>query len=319
MSDVAVLGAGPWGTTLATLLARNGRHVRLWSTDAARRAWLRHERSIPGSSGVPLHDEVEPVETAEEALAAGLLFFAIHPGEIRDTVKLLSPRLRPDHRVVHLARGFDEGGRTLSQVIVEESCVLMVGALAGPIVPTEIWRGEGAAAVVGSRFDRVQAEVQDVLAQGRLRVYATHDLVGLEVGGALRVPVALAAGMLQALGAGRAMIAVLLTRALAEGGRLAEAMGGEASTLSGLGGIGDWMATVHDPEDGLVRAGMRLAKGVSLDHPEAARRLRATLALARHRRIDLPIVGAVGAVIDGTPVQKALAELMARPSRDERG
>jgi glycerol-3-phosphate dehydrogenase (NAD(P)+) len=303
---------------LATLLAQNGHPVRLWSTEASRRDELRRTRIIPTSPGVPLHPGVEPVEEAPGALHGGLVFLAIHPGEVRALVRALSGHLRPDHRIVHLARGFEDGDHTVSRVLTDESCVLQVGALAGPIVPAELWRGDDAAAVVGSRFHRVGVEVQDVLAQGKLRVYGTHDLVGLEVGGALRVPVALAAGMLQALGLGKAMLAVLLTRAVAEGARLAVALGGEEQTLSGLGGIGDWMATVHDPLDPVVGAGRRLVDGARLEHPEAERRLRALEALARRKRVDLPIVHAVAAVVGGTPAPRALAALMARPSRGER-
>ena len=126
-----------------------------------------------------------------------------------------------------------------------------------------------------------------------------------------------AAGLLRAAGTGRALGAVLLTRAVAEGARLATAMGADPRTLSGLSGIGDWMLTATAPEDGLVQAGLRLAQGEPFGHDEAEARIRTLVALGRSRGVDLPIVQAVADVLDGVPLSEALAALMARAQRAE--
>lgn len=319
MSSIAVLGAGPWGATLALLLHGGGHDVRLWSTDPARLSALRETRRIGPTVAATLPPDVRCVDSAADALRADLVFVALKPSELRQCLRSMAPHLRPEHTLVHVARGLEDGGGTLSRVIEDESCVLKVGALAGPIVVDELLRGEEGAAVVASRHEAVQHEVMDCLSGPRLRVYGTEDLMGVEVGGALRVPWAIALGLLTQHGAGRALWTVLITRALAEGGRLAEAMGGRAETLAGLSGLGDWLATAMDTLDPVVLAGRRLGQGQNLGHPEAERRVRTLAAVARQRRVDMPILEAVTSMLDGRPLREALASLMARPPRGERG
>lgn len=318
MSSVTVLGAGPWGVTLAWLLAGNGHDVSLWSTDPARRELLRRTRRLENQAPIELPPTVQVCDALEGALKSDLLFVALRPTELRGAIRDLSPWLRPDHRAVHVARGLDEGG-FLSATFAAESCVIRVGALAGPLVVESLWRGEEGAAVVGSPFAALCEEVMVNLSGPKLRIYGTDDLPGVEVGGALRVPWAVAMGLVGAAGAGRSLWTVLLTRALAEGGRLATAMGGRAETLAGLGGLGDWLASSLDAEDPLVVAGGRLARTGRLAHPEAERRIRTLVRIAAARRVEMPILSAIAAVLDGQALREAMGTLMARPPRLERG
>jgi glycerol-3-phosphate dehydrogenase (NAD(P)+) len=160
-------------------------------------------------------------------------------------------------------------------------------------------------------------EVSDKLVGDHLRVYGTRDQLGVEIGGAMRTPVALAAGMIGAGGRRPALTAVMLTRSIAEGARLAEALGADGATMSGLSGIGDWMVTCHDPDDRLMQAGRRLALGVPLEYGEAEARVRTLLSLAAEVGVDMPITESVGAVLDGESVTHALAGVMAREPRPE--
>jgi glycerol-3-phosphate dehydrogenase (NAD(P)+) len=245
------------------------------------------------------------------------VFVAVPPAWVRSLLKEAAEALRPEQELVHAVKGVEPGGATVSRVIEEESCVIRTGALAGPLVPEDLWRGEDGAAVLGSRFQSVLDAATAVLGGPHLRVYRTRDLRGVEIGGAMRTPVGLAAGMLRGAGAGKALLAVLLTRALAEAGRLATALGADRQTLSGLSGIGDWMLTAQEESDELLQAGMRVARGMPLGHDEAASRVRTLMELARERRVELPITGAVGAVLEGVPLREALGALMSRAARSE--
>ncbi len=318
MSPAAsVFGAGPWGATLAWLLARSERPVLLWTRDAAKAEAITASRQPPGTK-IDLPPNVT-ITSEPVALEADLVVLAVPPAQVRALVRRLAPHLEPRHRVLHVIKGFEASGLPVSRVVEAETCVLRTGVIAGPIVPAELWQGEQAAAVVASRFQGVVDEVTALLASDQLRVYGTRDLVGVEIGGAMRTPVGVAAGLLRAAGFGRALGAVLLTRAVAEAARLAEAMGGDPRTASGLSGIGDWMLCAVDADDELMQAGMRLAQGAPFDHPEAEARIRTLVALGASRGVDLPIVEAVAAILDGVPLSDALAGLMARAQRSELG
>lgn len=310
----AVLGAGPWGASFASLLGLQGQPLRLWSSSAEKVQQLRETRRIE-AGGAELPEAVSPVTDLDLALEPELLFLAVPPSRVAALVERMAPSLRPEHRVVHTAKGFAEDGRSVSSIIRDGSCVLRVAALAGPVEPADLLRGEEAAAVVASPFAALVEEVQSLLSHPRLRTYGSLDLVGVEVGGAMWSPIALAAGLIAGAGLGRALPAVLLTRAIVEAGRLSVALGGERATLSGLAGIGDWMRTLHDHDDEVVRAGMALAAAPGhCEHAEAAARVATLVALAERLGVDMPIVTAVDAVIRGRPLQEALGTLMLLPT-----
>ncbi len=316
MSPAAsVFGAGPWGATLAWLLARSDRPVLLWTRDAAKAEAITTSRQ-PDGTEVSLPPNVtitaEPV-----ALEADLVVLAVPPAHVRALLKRLARHLEPRHRVLHVIKGFEASGAPVSRVVEEETCVLRTGVIAGPIAPAELWRGEQGAAIVGSRYQSVVDEVTGLLASDQLRVYGTRDLLGVEIAGAMRTPVGIAAGLLREAGFGKALGAVLLTRAVAEGARLCAALGADPRTVSGLSGVGDWMLTAIDNEDELMQAGMRLANGAPFDHAEAEARVRTLVALGERHGVDLPIVESVADILDGVALSEALQGLMARAQRSE--
>ena len=314
--SVSVIGAGPWGATVAWLIGKEGRDVALWSSSADKRAILRGSRRPPRTD-LELPETVRIVDTPEQALAADLIFLAVPPAHARAVVRAAAPWMRPDHRVVHTVKGLEPTGHSISTVISEETCCLQTGMLAGPVAPRELWRGDEMAAVVGSAFQGVAAEASAVLSGPSLRVYQSLDLVGVEIGSAMRTPIGLAAGMLKEAGLGGPTRAFLLTRGLAEAGRLADAMGGQHETVAGLSGIGDWLVTTEDEDDPVMAAGHRLARGEGCGFEEAEGRVRTLIALATRLGVEIPITRAVGAVLDGTPMQQALAGLMTRTIRYE--
>ena len=315
--SAAVLGAGTWGITLAWLLARGGRPVQLWSSSSEKRTELRERGRTSRTEAIQLPDSVQLPDSIEEALASDLVLLALQPAAVRPTLRSFAPAFRPEQGLVHFVKGFEVGGTPISQVITQETRVLRVGAVAGPVVPAELWRGEDTAVVIGSPFQALIDEVTEWLTTDQVRVYSTRDLTGVEVGGAMRTPVAFATGVLRGRGLGRALTAVLLTRGVAEGARLAEALGGDSRTLAGLSGVGDWMLTTTDPEEPLVQAGLRLAGGGEFGWDEADSRVRTLLGLGDKLGIDLPITRAVCALLDGADADAVLRQAMVRAPREE--
>lgn len=314
---VAVLGAGVWGVTFAWLAAQGGDEVLLWSSDADKRDRLRSQRNTASTEAVALPECVTLPDRVEDVLAADLVVLALQPSAIRPTLRSLAPRFRPEQLVVHLVKGFEASGTPISAVISEETSVLRVGAVAGPIVPSELWAGHDAAVLVGSAFDEVIDAVTSQLTSPSCRVYGSTDLLGVEVSGAMRTPISVAIGVLRGQRTGRALAAVLLTRGLAEASRLSEALGADPRTAAGLSGIGDWMLAATDPNEPLLLAGGRLAAGEDFGWPEAESRIRTLISLADRLGVDLPITSAVGEMLDGVPVPEVLQALMSRAPRGE--
>ncbi len=311
---VGILGGGRWGRTLAWRIAHAGFDAKLWTRNPERVGTAMDVDRADDESDV---EHIHITDDLSEALKPSLVLVAVPPGAVRSLVRDAADLFRPEHAVVHVVKGLEAGGATVSQIVEQETVVIRTGALAGPWVAEELRHGDDTAAVIGSRFQAVVDEVTDVLATPQVRVYGTLDLVGVEVGGAMRTPIAIASGICQAAGLGRSLHAVLLTRGIAEAARLSEALGGERVTLSGLSGIGDWMLTTSDADDELVRVGRRLAAGKPADHAEGEARVRTLVALARERSVDLPITEAIGEILDGTPPTEALAALMSREQRPE--
>ena len=319
MSDhrVAVLGAGVWGVSFAWLAAQGGDQVLLWSSEAEKRERMRSQRNTSSTESVTLPECVAFPDRVEDALDSDLVVLALQPSAIRPTLRSLATYFRPDQLVVHLVKGFEASGTPISDVVLQETSVLRVGAVAGPIVPAELWRGDDAAVIVGSPFDEVIEAVTARVTSPSCRVYGSRDLIGVEVSGAMRTPISVAIGVLRGQRTGRALAAVLLTRGLAEAARLTVALGGDPRTPSGLSGIGDWMLAATDSDEPLLHAGGRLAAGEDFAWPEAASRIRTLIELAARLGVDLPITCAVGQMLDGVPVPEVLQDLMSRAPRGE--
>jgi glycerol-3-phosphate dehydrogenase (NAD(P)+) len=323
---ITVLGAGNWGTTLAQVCALNGHALTLWSRDPERCAEINrahtNARSLPG---IALHPAVVAVSDLERAVAAPDLIFILVPSQaLREVSRQLGALARPEHLVVHGIKGLESEGHTrMSHVLREETCVRQLGVLAGPNIAGEIAHGKLAGTVIATRFPAIGALVRAALECAQLRVFESTDVRGVELCGALKNVVAIAAGMLDQLGLGENAKAFLLTRGMAELMRLASAMGAEPSTTTGLAGIGDLMVTCASPLSRNHRLGVELARGVPLDDAlagigmvvEGVFASRSARALAAQHGIAMPLFEHIDGVLhERMPVASALDALMGLPT-----
>jgi len=330
MRDIAVLGAGGWGTALAIHLGRLGKPVRLWGRDPALVVRLceqrRNETYLPG---VPLPPSIVPTAALEEALGAtDWVVLAVPSHGTRELLRRVAPLLRRGVTVVSATKGFELGTlNRMSEVIEQElGASAQVAVLSGPSFAAEVARGATTLVSVASRRADVAARVQEEFRAPYFRLYASDDITGVEVGGAMKNVIAIAAGVVEGLGLGPNALAALITRGLAEISRLACAMGGRRETLAGLSGLGDLLLTCTGDLSRNRSVGVELGRGRQLSEilgsmqtvAEGVKTTEAALALGRRHQVDLPISTQMGAVLAGRiQVKAAVEELMLRRQRPE--
>ncbi|MDQ6606250.1 MAG: NAD(P)H-dependent glycerol-3-phosphate dehydrogenase [Actinomycetota bacterium] len=319
--NVTVLGGGSWGTTVASLAARNTPTL-LW----ARQAEVAVEISERHTNAKYLGDralqpELRATADLEEALTkADVLVVGVPSHGIRDVLREAEPHVRPWVPVLSLAKGLEPGTRLrATQVIGEVLEGHPVGLLAGPNLAREILDGFAAAAVIAMRDEAVACSLQPLFHSPRFRVYRNQDLVGSELGGVLKNIVAIAMGMADGLGVGDNTRAMVLARGLAEMTRLGEAMGGDPRTFAGLTGLGDLMATCSSRLSRNRRIGEELARGKSLRQAteelgqvaEGVKSARTVMELAAEHDVEMPIAAEVDAVVnEGRHPREAYRGLM---------
>ena len=321
---IAVLGAGAWGTALARLLGRNGHAVALWARNPEHAAAIvAAGQNAHHLAGAMLGPDVRPTSDLHTAIAGADAVVLAVP--VRATDALLAALPRPQ-AVVSCAKGFVDAELVrLSQRVQQRYPDVPVAALSGPNLAAEIGRDRPAAATVASRDEALAHAVQGWFSQSTFRVYRSADLIGVEVSGAVKNVIALAAGMSDALDLGDNTKAALVTRGLAELVRLGTRLGGEARTFYGLAGLGDLMATCASPGSRNHQAGERLVRGATLAELEASGLTAEGLttvahvaAFARDHRLELPLTRAVFDVVHGgKPPEAALLELMTRQPTEE--
>ena len=329
---VAVLGCGSWGTALAIHLGRCGREVRLWGRDAElvgrMGAARRNEIYLPG---VELPASVRPTASLRDALAGAAYVVAAVPSHgSRQVLRRAAEHLRPDATVISAAKGIEDGTLLrMSEVIAQEvgaARAVQVTVLSGPSFAAEVARGVPTAVVVAGRRAEAVAAVQQDFRSDRFRLYASDDVVGVEIGGAMKNVIAIAAGGVESLGLGHNAAAALVTRGLAEISRLACALGGRRGTLAGLGGLGDLVLTCTGGLSRNRQLGIELGRGRPLGEvlggtrmvAEGVRTTRAALDLGARHGVELPITAQMAEVIAGRKTPRAaVEELMLRRQRPE--
>lgn len=335
---IAVIGTGAWGTTLARLAAeqadrRGGGDVVLWEHQADRAAEL--ERARENAAFLPgfrFPSRLHVTADLADAVAGRAIVLLVTPAQrVRENVRALAPRLAPGAVVVCASKGLELGThRRMTQIVAEElGQDAPVAALSGPNLAREVAHGLPAAAVVAARRPEVSERVRAALTTPRFRVYTGDDVVGVELGGALKNIIALVAGISDGLRYGDNAKASIMTRGLAEIARLAVAAGAHPLTLAGLAGLGDLVATCSSPLSRNRTLGLELASGRSLAELLAERRTvaegvttaRAALELAADLGVDLPITTQLVKVLfAGKDVQQAVVDLMERdPKRELEG
>jgi glycerol-3-phosphate dehydrogenase (NAD(P)+) len=324
VTRVAVLGAGAWGTAIATVLSSR-LEVALWARDAAQAAAIagtrRNERYLPGIA-LPRQVEVE-ADLAVALDGAELALAATPVAGLREVL----PKVRLP--LVWLCKGFEEGSGLMPHEIAAQTMgpQARCGALSGPSFAAEVARGLPCALTLASRDAAFARDTAALLHGGRMRIYYSTDLVGVEIGGAVKNVMAIAAGISDGLGLGLNARAALITRGLAEMARLGVALGGAAETLFGLAGAGDLILTATGELSRNRRVGLELAQGrplqdilAHLGHvAEGVRSAKEVARLAKAKGVDMPVSDAVNAVLGAklTPA-KAVELLLSRDPKKER-
>jgi glycerol-3-phosphate dehydrogenase (NAD(P)+) len=323
---ITIVGAGSWGTALAIHLARNGTPVRLCARSSEVVDAMRLRRRNPWYlPDVDLPEGIDPTTDAAAAVAAASLVVIAVPSEFfGDTLARLGAVSAP---VVSATKGFEPGRhRRMSEVIAARWPAAGVGVLSGPTFAREVALGQPTAAVIACRDDALGADLQRQLGSREFRLYTNRDVIGVEVGGALKNVIAVATGLADGLGLGENTRAALITRGLAEITRLAVMLGGEPATLAGLAGLGDLVLTSTGTLSRNRALGMALARGESREGARQATRMvaegvptvRTALALAAQHGTTLPIATEVAAVLfEGKPPADALASLLGRAATRE--
>lgn len=331
MKEVAILGAGAWGTALAIHLGRVGKRSRLWGRNPELVDRLRRDRVnrtyLPGAMLPP---SVTPTASLEEATGeVDAVVLAVPSHSARALLRRAEPVLGSETMIVSATKGFEVGSlNRMSEVIEQElGPSRPVVVLSGPSFAAEIARSAPTAVSVASRRrDAVRMVQQEFRAGAYLRLYASDDVIGVEVGGAMKNVIAIAAGVVDGLGLGPNALAAVITRGLAEISRLACALGGRRETLAGLSGLGDLVLTCTGGLSRNWHVGRELGRGRTLDEilagmqsvAEGVRTTDAALELGRRHDLDLPIAVQMGAVLAGRiDVRAAVEELMLRRQRHE--
>ena len=326
---VAVIGAGSWGTALAVQLARSGMTVRLWARDpdSARAIGEAREnrRYLPGAA---LAGEVLVTADHAEALdGSELVILAVPSHFLRGVLQPMAASVPSAAVLLSATKGFEPSSALrMSEVLGQVLPGSSVAVLSGPSFAREVAAGQPTALVVASTDAGVARHLQERLSAPAFRLYTNRDVVGVEIGGALKNVMAIATGLSDGLGLGENARAALITRGLAETGRLALALGGQPSTLAGLAGLGDLVLTCTGSQSRNHRLGLAIAGGQSLARVEAStpmvaegvRTVASALLLAGRAGVSLPICDEVSAVLFGAkPGKEALASLLAREPRPE--
>lgn len=329
MTRIGVLGAGSWGTTLADLLARKGHDVRLWAYEAevVRSVNERHENEL-FLAGRALDPRLVACSDPFEAVDDAPIVLSAAPSHVaRGVTAPLDPGIRQDAIIVSATKGIEAPGLLLPHSVLAESLPgRAVVALSGPSFAAEVHEGQPTAVVAAAEDPTVAAAVQDAFSTPKFRVYSNDDLVGVELCGALKNVVAIAAGILEGLGLGNNPRAALITRGLAEMTRLGLAMGAKPMTFAGLAGMGDLILTATGGLSRNRALGMALAKGERLEQYTASHRTvaegvntaRSAVGLAERYGVELPITAQVAAILfDGKSPKQAVADLMERTLKAE--
>jgi len=332
MTQVAILGAGGWGTALAVHLARAGHDACLWGRDAALVDELRARRAnavyLPD---ITFPDRLRVTADLQDALAGTPFIVAAVPSHgTRDVMRRAAPFLQRGATVVSAAKGLEQDTLfRVSEVIEQElGAAAHVAVLSGPSFAAELARQLPTAVSVASRDSTIVEQVQAEFRAPYFRLYGTSDVVGVEIGGALKNVIAIAAGVVEGLGLGHNALAGLIARGLAEIARLACAAGGQRDTLAGLSGLGDLVLTCTGSLSRNRHVGAEMANGRSLPDvlagmkmvAEGVKTTDAALALGLRYGVELPIAAQVAELLAGRKdARTALYDLMLRPQRSEAG
>lgn len=329
MAKISVIGAGSWGIALAVLLSKNGHQVNVWSIMEDEIKMLNEKREhVDKLPGIKLPDAMTFTTNLEQSVKGkDLLVLAVPSPFTRSTSKSMSSFVEEGQLIVNVAKGVEEATlMTLSEIIEQEIPQANVAVLSGPSHAEEVGRGIPTTCVVGAKTKKTAEYIQEIFMSQVFRVYTSPDILGIELGGALKNVVALAAGAADGLGYGDNTKAALITRGITEISRLGVKMGGKYETFAGLTGIGDLIVTCASVHSRNRKAGFLIGKGYTMEEAmkevkmvvEGVYSAKAAMKLAEKYQVSMPIVEQVNLVLfENKPADEAVRDLMLRDKRDE--
>lgn len=327
---MSVYGAGSWGTALALQLARNGIDVLLWAHKAEKVAKYQQAREntcyLPGVSFPDTLHCTDSLEIAMQHADDQLIVVPSHG--FRDLLKQIKPYVHSKHSIIWASKGLEVGsGKLLHEVLGEElGDEIPYGLVSGPTFATEVAKGLPSAMTAAASTEALATRMAAAFQGGNYRVYSSTDVVGVELGGAIKNVLAIAAGISDGLGYGANARAAIITRGLAEMVRLANSMGADSATIMGLAGVGDLVLTCTDDQSRNRRLGLALGRGVDLDRAikdigqavEGAKSSHSISMLAERAAVEMPICEAVQKVLhSGLAPEKAVKALLGRELKSE--
>lgn len=325
MSSIAVLGGGAWGTALAQTCARAGRKVMLWEHDAGNAQQLANARESLFLPGVKLEPAIQVTRDFAEAARADAILLVIPAQVLRAVVSQLAPLIAPRTPLIACAKGIERGThRFMTEIIAECAPEAVPAILSGPSFAADVARGLPTAVTIAATDAAVAEALAQAINCGSFRPYHSTDVRGVELGGATKNVLAIAAGIVEGKKLGASALAAMTTRGFAELVRFGKAYGAKTETMMGLSGLGDLILTCGTPQSRNFSFGMALGKGESVDTAshgklaEGAFTAPVLLEMAHAKNIEMPISEAVAAVLAGqTTVDAAIGALLTRPLKSE--
>jgi glycerol-3-phosphate dehydrogenase (NAD(P)+) len=318
---IAVIGAGAWGTALAAVAARAGRGVTLWARDAATVAAVTATREAPRLPGVTLDQSIAVTGALAEVAHADAVLLAVPAQDLRVAATAVAPHLKQNVPVVACAKGIERGTRKfVTEVIAENLPAATPAILSGPSFASDVARGLPTAVTLACVDDGIAAALARALGSPTFRPYHTTDVRGVEIGGAAKNVLAIAAGIVQGRRLGASATAALVTRGFAELARFGRAYGARTETLTGLSGLGDVILSCASPQSRNFSFGLALGEGRKPDGKlaEGAFTAAVLVEMANEKKVEMPIAAAIAAVLDGQlSVDAAIESLLTRPFRAE--
>ncbi len=329
MAKVSVIGSGSWGTALAWLLCNNGHNVTLWSfLEKENDMFVKYRENVDKLPGVKLQESIQFTSDLKEAIEdKELMVLAVPSTAVRSTARNMKQFVKPGQIIVDVAKGVEESTlMIMTDIIEQEIPQANVAVLSGPSHAEEVGKGLPTTIVAAAHDMETAEHIQNMFMSPVFRVYTSQDMLGVEIGAALKNVVALAAGIADGLGFGDNTKAALITRGIAEISRLGIAMGAKASTFTGLSGIGDLVVTCASVHSRNRRAGVLMGQGYSMQEAmdevhmvvEGVYSAKAAAKLAEKYNVEMPIVSAVNQILfEGKSASSAVLDLMLRVKKEE--
>src|SRR6266581_2452044 len=322
---IAVLGGGAWGIALANVTARAGRKVTLWEYDAANAEQLSQQRESKFLRGVRIEDSIAVTRDLAEAARADAILLVVPAQAMRSVVKAIGATIAPRTPIIACAKGIEHGTRKfMTEVIAECAPSATPAILSGPSFAADVARGLPTAVTLAAHDETLAAELVQALGSPMFRPYHSTDLRGVEIGGAAKNVLAIAAGIVEGRRLGPSAAAALTTRGFAELVRFGKAFGARPETLTGLSGLGDLILTCSSRQSRNFSLGIALGEGSTLEEAQRGKLVEGIFTasvlsdMANARGIDMPIAAAVAAVLDGRlDIDAAIESLLTRPFRAE--